>query len=169
SSLKEAPEVQAKVTEAVRITARALAADRSTKLLPIIVAEILFIGAIAVAMGKTASIAKRSASSETVSVNVEAHSTAFSALYFWILPFAVFLGALIGVSQTKEAIPRILRRFQIDLDRLLSPDQYTLTDPALDEVRIALPGKVEFLNRCLNEEKDRPSKPTMVSILDQQM
>ncbi|KAL8671115.1 MAG: hypothetical protein Q9168_004384 [Polycauliona sp. 1 TL-2023] len=134
SSLKNAPEVQAKITEAVRITARALAADRSTKLLPIIVAEFLFIRAIAVAMGKTTSSAKNTASSDTVFVNVEAHSVAFSALYFWILP-AVFMGALIGVSQTEDAIPRILRRFQIDLDRLLAPDKYKLSDAYLDGVQ----------------------------------
>ncbi|KAI4219884.1 MAG: hypothetical protein L6R36_008010 [Xanthoria steineri] len=143
-----------KITEAVRITARALAADRSTKLLPIIVAEALFIGAIGIAMGKTSSGTKNSASSDTILVNIEAHSVAFSALYLWILP-AVFLGALIGVSQTEAAIPRILRRFQIDLDRLLSPDRYKLSDTSLDQVRLALPGKIESLNQCLTEAQKR--------------
>ena len=48
---------------------------------------------------------------------MEAHSIAFSALYFWIIPI-VFVGSIIGVSQTEAAIPRILRRFQADLDCL---------------------------------------------------
>ena len=48
---------------------------------------------------------------------MEAHSIAFSAQYFWIIP-TVFLGSIVGVSQTEAAIPRILRRFQLDLDRL---------------------------------------------------
>jgi hypothetical protein len=46
-------------------------------------------------------------------INVEAHSIAFSSLYFWIIP-AVFLGAIIGVSQTKESIPSILRDLEND-------------------------------------------------------
>lgn len=153
-SLKEAPVVQRRITEAVRITARALAADRSTKLLPIIVAETLFIGSIAVALGKSASGAKKSASRDTIFVNVEAHSTAFSALYFWILP-AVFLGALIGVSQTEAAIPRILKRFHVDLDRLLMSDQYALSDISLDGIRLALPHKVNILNKCLAKDQMR--------------
>ena len=111
--------------KAVRQTARALAADRSTKLLPVIVAHIIFIGAIGIAIGKTASAAESGASSDTVFINVEAHGIAFSALYFWIIP-AVFLSSVIGVSQTEAAIPRILRRFQIDLDRLLSPDEFRM-------------------------------------------
>lgn len=154
SSLKNAPAVRGQIAEALRITARALAADRSTKLLPIIVAETLFIGAIAIALGKSASGARKTASSDTIFINVEAHSTAFSALYFWILP-AVFLGALIGVSQTEAAIPRILKRFQADLDRLLLSDQYKLPDPSLDEVRLALPGKVDSLNKCLMQDPVR--------------
>ena len=48
---------------------------------------------------------------------MEAHSIAFTAQYFWIIP-TVFLGSIVGVSQTEAAIPRILRRFQIDLERL---------------------------------------------------
>ena len=154
SSLKEAPVVQRRITEAVRITARALAADRSTKLLPIIVAETLFIGAIAVALFKSASGAKKTASRDTIFINIEAHSTAFSALYFWILP-AVFLGALIGVSQTEAAIPRILKRFHVDLDRLLMSDEYVLSDKSLDGIRLALLDKVNILNQCLAKDQTR--------------
>lgn len=114
----------------------------------------MFIGAIGVGIGKTSSGVKNSALRDTILLNLEAHGVAFSALYFWILP-AVFLGALIGVSQTEAAIPRILRRFQIDLDRLLSPDRYKLSDASLDQVRLALPGKVETLNRCLTRDQKR--------------
>lgn len=106
-------------------------------------------------MGKTASAAKKIASSDTVFVNVEAHGTAFSALYFWILP-AVFLGALIGVSQTEAAIPRILKRFQVDLDRLLSPAELNLSDASLDDIRLALPSSIRTLNdRCLSDDQRR--------------
>ena len=138
---------------AVRQTARALAADRSTKLLPIIVAQALFIGAIGIAIGRLAS-AGRSMSGGRVFINVEAHGIAFSTLYFWIIP-AVFLSSVIGVSQTKAAIPRILRRFQIDLDRLLSPAEFKLSNELLDETRLALPKQVEQLNDCLEKDQRR--------------
>lgn len=138
---------------AVRQTARALAADRSTKLLPIIVAQTLFIGAIGIAIGRLASAAK-SASSGTLFINVEVHGIAFSSLYFWIIP-AVFLSSVIGVSQTQAAIPRILRRFQIDLDRLLSLPELKLSNGFLDETRLALPKQVEQLNDSLVNDHRR--------------
>jgi hypothetical protein len=97
------------------LTASALAADRATKFLPIIVAQCFFVGAIAVAIAKVAS----NTSSTTVFINVEAHGIAFSSLYFWILP-AVFLTSVIGVSQTRNAIPRILYRFEAGLNQELS-------------------------------------------------
>ena len=62
---------------------------------------------------------------------MEAHSIAFSALYFWIIP-AVFLGSIIGVSQTEAAIPRILRRFQVDVDRLELSHEVKLPNDCLD-------------------------------------
>ena len=86
------------------LTAQALAADRATKFLPIIVAQIFFVGTIGIAFGR-APTASSGPSPQTF-VNIEAHSIAFSALYFWILP-AVFLGSIIGVSQTENALPRI--------------------------------------------------------------
>lgn len=109
-------------------TADALAADRATKFFPIVVALTFFVGSVGVAFGRTASAAN--VSSTTTFVNVEAHSIAFSALFFWIIP-AVFLSSVIGVSQTENAIPRILQRFQADLDRLefgsdiRLPNEYT--------------------------------------------
>lgn len=112
----------------IQKTTDALAADRATKFFPIAVALTFFVGSVGVAFGRTASAA--SASSTTTFVNVEAHSIAFSALFFWIIP-AVFLGSVIGVSQTENAIPRILQRFQADLNRLefgpsmQLPNEYT--------------------------------------------
>lgn len=112
----------------IQTTSDALAADRATKFFPIVVALTFFVGAVGVAFGRTASAAR--ASSTTTFVNVEAHSIAFSALYFWIIP-AVFLSSVIGVSQTENAIPRILQRFQTDLDRqafgsdMRLPNEYT--------------------------------------------
>jgi hypothetical protein len=44
----------------------------------------------------------------------------------------VFLGSVIGVSQTKDAIPRILRRFQGDLDHLPLPERVVLPNNCLD-------------------------------------
>jgi len=99
------------------LTADALAADRATKFLPILVAQGLFIGAVAVACGKISSMLPAPAD---LYINVEAHSIAFSAPYLWILP-AVFLSSVIGVSQTQKAIPRILTRFQADLNLRLQP------------------------------------------------
>ena len=119
----------------IRRTGRTLAADRSTKFLPIIVALIFFIGAVAIAIFRTAAAAGHNALSGTVFINVEAHSIAFSAQYFWIIP-AVFLSSVIGVSQTEAAIPRILRRFQGDLDRL------------------NLPTKVHMPSRCLKDPRE---------------
>lgn len=101
----------------VRRTGRALAADRSTKFLPIIVAQIIFVGAVAIALLRTIASAGDNAQGDTLYGKLQAHSIALSAQYFWIIP-AVFLSSIIGVSQTEAAIPRILRRFQGDLDYL---------------------------------------------------
>ena len=126
--------------KAARQTGRALAADRGTKFLPIIVAQIFFIGSIGIAIFRTAAAARQSTTSDSVFINVEAHSVAFSAQYLWIIP-AVFLSSIIGVSQTEAAIPRILRRFQMDLDRLDLPEKVLMPNNGLkdfkdDQVRI---------------------------------
>ncbi len=63
---------------------------------------------------------------------MEAHSIAFSAQYFWIIP-TVFLGSIVGVSQTEAAIPRILRRFQVDVKRLDLPSTINLPNDCLDD------------------------------------
>lgn len=104
------------IVSVIHQTADALAADRATKFLPIFVAVCFFIATIAIALGRTSSAAAAKETSSLIFINVEAHSIAFSALYYWILPI-VIIGSIIGVSQTDAAIPRILRRFQADLDR----------------------------------------------------
>ena len=97
----------------IQRTANALAADRATKFLPILVAQSFFIASVGIAIFRTAAAADSGASSDTVFINVEAHSIAFSALYFWIIP-AVFLASAIGASQTKVAMPDILKTLEAD-------------------------------------------------------
>ena len=139
---------------AVRQTARALAADRSTKSLPIAVAQLFFIGAVGIAILRTVAAASNSATSDTIFINVEAHSIAFSALYFWIVP-AVFLSSIIGVSQTEAAIPRILKRFQVDLARMTLPGNVTLPADCVDDDGLILPRKIELLNESFKDDQRR--------------
>ena len=94
------------------MTAGALAADRSTRFLPVVVAQAFFIGNIAIAMIRTKSIAKQV--NPSTYINIEMHSIAFSALFFWLIS-AVSMASIIGASQTAEALPRILDRFSKDL------------------------------------------------------
>ena len=126
---------------AIYQTAEALAADRATKFLPIITALSIFIGAVGIAVGKTASAG---AFSETIFINREAHSIASSALYFWVIP-AVFLSSVIGVSQTQAAIPRILRQLQNNLRLLSLPQQ--------EEIE-ALNERLDKLNKRLDEDEE---------------
>jgi len=70
-------------------------------------------------------------------VNVEAFSIAFSALYFWIIP-TISIGSFIGVSQTKAAIPRIVGRFQKDLNNRRRPKK-----------------KIHLPNECLTDSERR--------------
>jgi len=92
-------------------TSNELARDRSTKLLPIVVAQLFFIVSIDLAFIK--------------SDVVPTHTVALSALHLWLIP-AVFLGAVIGVSQTEHAIPEILKRFQEDINSAFKEQQPVL-------------------------------------------
>ena len=110
-----------------------LAADRATKSVIIIVLQCIFIASVGVALLRTAAAADSSASSDTVFINVEAHSIAFSAQYLWIIP-AVILASIIGVSQTEAAIPNILRRLKDDLnEKCMTSEETTLHLDALDQ------------------------------------
>ncbi|KAL8745982.1 MAG: hypothetical protein Q9190_001947 [Brigantiaea leucoxantha] len=102
--------------------AEALAADRATKYLPTSVALTVFIASIAISFIKTRSAISTTSLNTTMYIGTEAHGIAFSALFFWILP-AVFLGSVIGISQTEATVPRILKRFHRDLLRKLSKPQ----------------------------------------------
>ncbi|KAG4438394.1 hypothetical protein IFR05_006100 [Cadophora sp. M221] len=117
-----------------RITGNALAADRSTKFLPIAVAESFFIGSIAVAYGRTRQSA--AGTNAQTFINIEAFSVAFSALYFWIIP-AVFLSSVVGVSQTENAIPRILERFRDDVKKQFKDWDVRLPTKEVDRMNTA--------------------------------
>lgn len=65
------------------------------------------------------------------------HSLAFSALYFWILP-AVFLSSIIGVSQTQNAVPRILKRLQTGFNHELPNSEIVFPNHVFDEEQIRL-------------------------------
>ena len=97
-------------------TASALAADRATKTVVVVVAQSIFIASVAIAILRTAAAADDSLTSDTVFINVEAHSIAFSALYFWVVP-AVALASIIGVSQSEVSIPNKLSGLVNDLDK----------------------------------------------------
>ncbi|MCJ1250376.1 hypothetical protein MMC30_007602 [Trapelia coarctata] len=94
-------------------TSDELARDRSTKLLPIVVAQVFFIISIGLAFLK--------------SDVAPTHTIALSALHLWLIP-AVFLSAVIGVSQTENSIPEILKRFQEDINRAFGKQQLVLPD-----------------------------------------
>jgi hypothetical protein len=94
------------------MAANNLAADRSTKFFPIVVAQGFFIGNIAIALVRTKTLT--TGPDPATFINIEAYSIGFSALYFWIM-FAVSLSSAIGTSQTAEAIPRILGQLRDEL------------------------------------------------------
>lgn len=96
-------------------TSNELARARTTQLLPIVSGEVTFIVAIVLAFIK----------SDVLS----AHAIALSTLHFWIIP-AIFLAAVIGVSQTESAVSEILRRFKDDFyfHSTFQPRQLQLPD-----------------------------------------
>ena len=77
-------------------------------------AQCFFIGTVAIAFGRTKDSA--AGPNPPTFINIEAHSIAFSALYFWIIP-VVCIASIIGVSQTQDAIPRILRRLSKEVKK----------------------------------------------------
>lgn len=107
-----------------RDLAGALAADRSTNFLPVLIAEGIFVFTIVLAFVKTASSPP---GREHV---INGFSIAQSALYYWILP-AVLLSSIIGVSQSLNARPRILE----DVVKVSSIDKHLLSGEELSSVR----------------------------------
>jgi len=94
-------------------TAGSLAADRQTRSLPVVLAELFFIGGWVISLIKAAA----SEPGPTNWVNVEAQSIAISALYLWVTS-TVVIASLIGASQTEDSIPRILHDLEFKLDTL---------------------------------------------------
>jgi hypothetical protein len=76
----------------------------------VIVAQILFISTTAIALVRT----KSAEQNPSTYINIEVYSIGYTALYFWLIP-AVMMSSVIGVSQSSEALPRILKRFATDL------------------------------------------------------
>ena len=100
--------------------AQALAAARTTKSLPVGVAQAAFMAAVGNAFGRTSTAGPNN---PTTFINVEAQSVAYTALYFWLIP-AVFLASIIGASETKDHVPRILDDIYTDLRRFLQEHEH---------------------------------------------
>ncbi|KAF2740632.1 hypothetical protein EJ04DRAFT_507657 [Polyplosphaeria fusca] len=99
-------------------TAHSLAADRSTKSLPVFFSELIFIGGWIIALIKTGSSDPGPANW----VNVEAQSVAISAMFLWVTALVV-LGAIVGVGQSEDSAPRILQRYEYDIRAMREQDQ----------------------------------------------
>jgi len=93
-------------------TASSLASDRTTSLLPVFIAQAAFIFAIGAAYWRVIGVLPQLHSW----TNAEAYSIAMSAPFLYVVP-AVFLGAIIGVSQTETRVPRILNQFREGLSK----------------------------------------------------
>lgn len=96
--------------------AGALSADRATRLVPVLVTQAVFGGILLTDILRLRS-ADQSWLSGITYVPIEMHSIAFSSLFFWLLP-AISIAAVIGTSQTENAIPTILMLFRRDLRRV---------------------------------------------------
>jgi hypothetical protein len=115
-----------------------------------------FVGALAVAVSKTSAFSPTS----SMYVKVEAHSIAFSPLYFWIIP-AVFASAVIGVSQTEKSVHDILGVLQ-------TKQEYQENHNRLKHVQLPKGPGMENFERCPlrggvytvgNLNKDSPKPP----------
>ena len=106
----------AAVLRQFEVAADLLAADRSTYILPIFIAQLVFVMSIGAAYWRIHGVSPQLGSW----TNVEAYSIAMSAPFLYLIP-AVFLGAVIGVSQTERSVPRVLN----DLWRKLEKEGWT--------------------------------------------
>lgn len=111
--MKGQADIQNELRNLYEETAYSLAADRATKSLPVVFAEVIFIGGWIIALIKAAS----SDPGPTNWAGVEVHSVAFSALYLWVTS-TVVIGSVIGASQTESSIPRLLQGFEYHLNDL---------------------------------------------------
>ncbi|KAK4173740.1 hypothetical protein QBC36DRAFT_52521 [Triangularia setosa] len=91
------------VLNQIQKSANMLAADRATYVLPIFIAQFVFIASISAAFWRVIGVYPQ----EGEWTNVEAYSIAMSAPFLYMVP-AVFLSAIIGVSQTERSVVRVL-------------------------------------------------------------
>ncbi|KAF1849773.1 uncharacterized protein K460DRAFT_360626 [Cucurbitaria berberidis CBS 394.84] len=108
------PSFDSEIRHIYEETAGSLAADRQTRTLPVVIAELFFIGGWVISLVKAAS----SEPNPTNWVNVEAQSIAISALFLWVTS-AVVIASVIGASQTEDAVPRILHAFEYHISAFL--------------------------------------------------
>jgi hypothetical protein len=108
--MKQRADFEPEIRYVYEETAGSLAADRQTRTLPVVLAELFFIGGWIISLIKAAA----SEPGPTNWVNVEAQSIAISALYLWVTT-TIIIGSLIGASQTEDAIPRILHAMEYHL------------------------------------------------------
>jgi hypothetical protein len=83
-----------------------LAADRTTKFFPMIIAQFFLIFDIGISFFRAKGRAQRTGDY----VNMDVLSVAFASLFFWLIP-TVGLGSIIGVSQSAHSVPRIFLQF----------------------------------------------------------
>ncbi|KAK0719048.1 hypothetical protein B0T21DRAFT_374659 [Apiosordaria backusii] len=106
SPLGQGPETLEKrreVLKQIETAANMLAADRATYVLPIFIAQFVFIASISAAFWRVIGVFPQ----DGEWTNVEAYSIAMSAPFLYMVP-AVFLSAIIGVSQTERSVVRVL-------------------------------------------------------------
>ncbi|KAK4198029.1 hypothetical protein QBC40DRAFT_298783 [Triangularia verruculosa] len=109
----------------IRKAADMLAADRATYVLPIFIAQIVFISSISAAFWRVIGVFPQ----DGEWTNVEAYSIAMSAPFLYMVP-AVFLSAIIGVSQTERSVVRVLN----DLGEKLMKERWVATPGVAGDV-----------------------------------
>ncbi|KAK4650950.1 hypothetical protein QC762_701170 [Podospora pseudocomata] len=112
-SLVQRREVLAQIKKAADM----LAADRATYVLPIFIAQFVFIASISAAFWRVIGVFPQ----DGQWTNVEAYSIAMSAPFLYMVP-AVFLSAIIGVSQTERSVVRVLN----DLGEKLMKEEWVV-------------------------------------------
>lgn len=155
-------------------TGYALAADRSTRTLPVVFAEVIFIGGWMIALAKAAS----SEPNPTNWPNVELQSVAISAIYLWVTT-AVAIGAVIGTTQTEGAVPRILEGFERRIEEILtrprpspeaSPELVSLPEKSGHSTSVELrdlsaSGQDQIMRRSTGEIPDTEGEPLIMDSL----
>ncbi|KAK4187135.1 hypothetical protein QBC35DRAFT_385585 [Podospora australis] len=133
-----------RILDLINTTAGKLAADRSTAILPVFAAEFQFITSIGAAYWRVIGMEPHPG----LWTNIEAYSIAMSAPFLYMVP-AVFLSAIIGVSQTERSIPRILKGFYEELAR----EQEQPSNEKMEVVSLENQSQVELESPAADEEK----------------